>query len=306
MLNANTPLFMILPLERFLQMLKNKQNTLVQPSSWDDPFEKMINKSAIIRGDLLNYFDNEKKTEVKFNSNNWYGQCWSKSEESDALWRVFTKNKAQRCVKIESSYGLLNRSLDEYKEYCNKKSSAPKAKMFIDEIQYAKSITDDYAEKLDKLIKKYRKETETLEQCFALSMLLIKRKAFSHEEEIRILAHVDSRERYKLMDKTVFPYFFNPGDMIVKVELDPWTPAGTEQIIADAINNSNEYLKLKIEKSHLYEDIPETGGIQFEVTKGLNERFSLEGPALENRPSLALMGRRPKDNKKVKVNIGDK
>lgn len=61
MLNANTPLFMILPLERFLQMLKNKQNTLVQPSSWDDPFEKMINKSAIIRGDLLNYFDNEKK-----------------------------------------------------------------------------------------------------------------------------------------------------------------------------------------------------------------------------------------------------
>src|SRR5919106_3025820 len=89
-------LYRVFRLSRFLQLLNDRQNTLVRPALWEDPWEewwsqflrKRLNMS--MPGDV-------------------FGQCWTAVEESDAMWRVYAP--LGDGVKVSTTYGALTMSL---------------------------------------------------------------------------------------------------------------------------------------------------------------------------------------------------
>ena len=78
-------IYRIMPLSRLYELFENTENVLVKPSLWEDPFENFILKSRV-------RFKNGKT--YGFNhQNGFYGQCWTRSKASDAMWRIYSSDK---------------------------------------------------------------------------------------------------------------------------------------------------------------------------------------------------------------------
>jgi len=220
-LTPETPLYRIMPLEQLLEMLESNTNTLVRPSKWEDPYEKLLMVSKIIN-------DESKERNIEFlDWKRWYGQCWSYVKESDSLWRAFTNGKNVRCVKISTTYSKLKGSLKSSPTQ-QKRCTVP----FLEDVSYV----DNYQEEFDDYLIRYMKTfigsliidknniaEYYVNNAFVFTLLQTKRKAFEHENEIRLLAFEEGEvEKY---DKdSVYQYEVIPTELIDKIEFDPWTP----------------------------------------------------------------------------------
>src|SRR5215211_4029195 len=70
-------IYRVFSLERLLELISSKQNVLVKPLLWDDPFENFILRATA----------KYEGRNVHFEAKDFlYGQCWSLNEESDAMW----------------------------------------------------------------------------------------------------------------------------------------------------------------------------------------------------------------------------
>lgn len=241
-----------MPLERFLQMLYTMQNVLVHPSAWDDPYEKLVQKSAacVKREEKIEY--------LYFNDKLWYGQCWSFSKENDSLWHVFSKGRISRSVKIKTTSEALKATLN---------SLNPKLHFFFEKVQYAAHA------KGEKNIKKEIASTIHFERmwgegslyefvlnegCFkddvqvkAAPLLLTKRKPFESEHEVRLILY--SKEE---LEDDVFSYDIPKiGDFIKEVELDPWTPKGVDDAVRDIVGHYIPGVNIPVYTSDLYKPI---------------------------------------------------
>lgn len=84
-IEIDQPIFRVIPTNRLFELFEKNINILVNPKLWDDPFENfMMNsklkfKSGISLGIGL--------------KENVYGQCWTKTRESDAMWRIYSPEK---------------------------------------------------------------------------------------------------------------------------------------------------------------------------------------------------------------------
>lgn len=174
-------LYRIISLESFLDIVLNKRERYVRPTTWEDTFE----------GYLFSKFDNEeeKRKIVEYlyynvclkdyrkviinimhldHSRRYvYGQCWSELGESDALWRIYSYGK--HSIQIQTT--------DEYlKELMQQKNISGA----IRKIEY------DIVSESD-LVKKQM--LQSVESECAYMPFLHKRKAFEHEKEYRILIY---------------------------------------------------------------------------------------------------------------------
>lgn len=231
-------------LTRFHEMLETGKNVLVHPSVWDDPYEKAMSRSSFI------VKDKDEIRSCNFNENNWYAQCWSTASESDALWHIFASDRKKKFVKIKTTYGLLQNSLkitDEEKE----DETVPC--YILEKVNY---VNDNKAE-FEKSIKEwgdYFKHSIPEVQQLCLGLLLTKRSAFKHEDEVRLLRYrepisnsvTDMDEDYRF-----YKYTVDCRRLIMEVEFDPWTEKicrGEKKKIALKIGRG------KVRKSKLYED----------------------------------------------------
>ena len=71
------PIFRVLAVNRLFQLFEKKINVLVNPKLWEDPFENFIMNST---GEM----ENGEMFSVGFRDN-FYGQCWTKTRESDGI-----------------------------------------------------------------------------------------------------------------------------------------------------------------------------------------------------------------------------
>jgi hypothetical protein len=81
------PIFRIITINRLFQLFETRNNVLVRPKKWDDPFETFISESI-----TKLKFEDEKDRTVGFRDD-LYGQCWTKTRESDAMWRIYSPEK---------------------------------------------------------------------------------------------------------------------------------------------------------------------------------------------------------------------
>jgi hypothetical protein len=86
--NLNQPIYRIYALNRFEELLASSDDALVNPTKWDDPFESFFLEATEVKdnstGEIIS---------LKNLAADWYGQCWSKKAESDAMWRIYSPDK---------------------------------------------------------------------------------------------------------------------------------------------------------------------------------------------------------------------
>ena len=88
--DPDAPIYRIFTLRRLRQLLTDRRLYLTRPESWDDPFENLLTMCAITHrsGAPQQFFDLIRRPV--------FGQSWSRTPESDSLWRAYSIVKNDR------------------------------------------------------------------------------------------------------------------------------------------------------------------------------------------------------------------
>jgi hypothetical protein len=190
-------LFRVISIERLLELFTKKELVLVKPSAWDDPFENFILNAADETEDGRAHTLNQRE--------DIYGQCWSETRESDAMWRIYSQNFTG--VKIRTTIGKLYKTL-KLNESPNRQS------IFIGKVAYKnqKDLVDLAQDRIE-----MRNNLMHNGKVGLAKTLLFKRKEFAHETEVRIISIC---EKLKPQDE-VFRTPIDPFDFIDQIVFDP-------------------------------------------------------------------------------------
>lgn len=183
--------------EKFIRLFETGTLTLVRPKLWDDPFENfMLNATGELKDGMK--FKNEFRE-------NFYGQCWTTKRESDAMWRIYSSQSDG--VKVKTTIRKLYNAL--YSE-----SGHPKeASCFIGKVEYLS--TSKLMKLLDDPIVMRKNLLDATGRGQA-STLLLKRIAFSHEKEVRLIYNSQGN-----INSDVFHFAVNPNDLFDRIVFDP-------------------------------------------------------------------------------------
>lgn len=219
------PIYRIMPIHRFLQLLEEKKLTLVKPKKWDDPFENA----------LLNCVIETSAGETgSFSAKDCvYGQCWTFHRETDAMWRIYSHDKDG--VRISTTPRKLLAALQE---------AEPKhhnVKCFIGKVSYLSQ---------KKLLPKLQSiDLLNSNGSGIAESLLYKRTAFKHENEIRLIYSGD----YNACVSDIFQFDIDPTTLLDKVLFDPRMEKNLKQAYVLAIRKKG--CRTKVKRSTLY-DVP--------------------------------------------------
>src|SRR5258706_3403676 len=219
-------IYRIIPLKRLYELFETANNVLVKPRKWQDPFENLISKSIRM----------ESATPIEFPyRENFYGQCWTFKQASDALWRIYSPDG--RAVRIRSKIRTLAESL-------NRISLSLSDEIFIGKVQYLPT------KKILELVKKVGLKAAKPEIKPFASTLLFKRYAFSHEREVRLLLF--KRDDF---EDDLFKYQVNPHKLIDHIMIDPRMSQMEAEKLRSEIRTKTEF-KGDIKRSLLYAPPP--------------------------------------------------
>jgi hypothetical protein len=191
-------------LDRFYKMLEKKELVFVRPSCWSDPMENIIFNATILK-DGKPYDHPAKK--------NIYGQCWSYEGDSFALWQIYTtkpddKGKTKRHLGIR-----ITTHIDKLKQL----SKSNSGKFYYGLVNYLWK-KDLVKLPKDKEFIKGLKVTKLNED--HLKTLLVKRKSYSYENELRLLA-VPDKSHIDKVNEILCRLKIEPLDFISSLRLDP-------------------------------------------------------------------------------------
>lgn len=218
------PVYRIITKDRLLELFQKGKNTLAHPSKWDDPYENFILKSKVrMKSGEVKVFDFH---------DNIYGQCWSCHKASDAMWRIYSPNKDG--IRIKSTIKKLLSSL--YNGNVNK----PSMSCVIGKVEYLTEIKlNKYANSI------YVNGALSKDNLFR--SLLVKRRAFKHENEVRLLYFdLDYINTGKL-----FSFEINPHELIDQIMIDPRKSYSDYLMIKDEIKEKTGFSRA-IKRSLLY------------------------------------------------------
>ena len=188
-------IYRIISLERLLELFVTKKNTLVKPKMWEDVFENFILKSRVklLSGEIAeyNYHDH------------MYGQCWTLHKASDAMWRIYSSAKKGLRIrttirKLANSLEIAHPSLPEFRCRIGKVKYLSEKKL----MKVANSTFDDSGIGVDELFRS----------------LLVKRRAFVHEREVRALYDEFDDNSFS---SDLYRYEIDPHDLIEQIMIDP-------------------------------------------------------------------------------------
>lgn len=189
-------IYRIIPLKHLYEIFESKKNILVKPKKWDDPFENFILQSTVqlSTGDLSSLQARDQ----------FYGQCWTLQSSSDAMWRIYSKNK--KSVRIRTTIQDLADSL------AKSLGALSYLEAYIGKVKYLSSNRlMQYAKRA------YKTPTDPYFRMFA-ETLLIKRPAFRHEREIRLLFFSSDTNN---QNEDIHSYEIDPHSLISQIMIDP-------------------------------------------------------------------------------------
>lgn len=223
-IGPKTRLYRIVSLERLYQLFSDRKNGLVRPSLWEDPFENLALKSrAIIGGE---------EGEFGFRDE-LYAQCWTQHTASDAMWRIYGQSRNE--VRIRTNIKLLLSSVENSPDYVGGGD-----RIFIGKVQY---LTDS---KLTEFSKSHFANGFDSDGVNVASSLLIKRRAFLHEKEVRL---VYWREGCTSSD--VLLYGCDPHQLIDQIMLHPMMNRDEAECLKKEIRSRTNF-QSEILRSKLY------------------------------------------------------
>ncbi|MBT0669173.1 DUF2971 domain-containing protein [Novosphingobium profundi] len=171
--DLDQPVYRIYAIDRFIALLASKNDAVVNPTKWDDPFEDFFL-------DRTEVMDGVSGSTIPLSNlaGDWHGQCWSLHEDTDAMWRIYSPNpKASVGVKVRTTIRKLFTNLKAVG------SSAPYLQFFVGKVDY---LAEADIRRLMSRLTFADVAIGGQGDRFA-DLLCIKRTAFKHEAEVRLL-----------------------------------------------------------------------------------------------------------------------
>jgi hypothetical protein len=213
-LNPDEPVYRIYPLWFFEEALRLKTLVLLTPNKWDDPFEFLPERSAI---DLEGV-----QTPLEGFLKPAFAQCWSRTKESDTLWRAYSRvskdphtrrniHPREEGVQVRSTPRKLLDALrkwvsPDYIDSC-----------FIGTARYGSA--EQIQQFIANRVGQHREAAFTKARDRA-EVLLLKRLAFVHEKEVRLI-YVEQRKEPPPEEKELIRVPIDPNALFDEVAFDP-------------------------------------------------------------------------------------
>lgn len=178
-----------------ISLFTDRANVLSQVHNWKDKFENFqLNLGGDINGEPFGYgFRND-----------FVGQCWTSENLSEAMWGIYANDPKVRFLRIRSTPRKVLAAL------VAAHPAMPQDTCFIGKVQY----------KREGELRTYAQSGGQLNlrpQSFACHLLL-KRRAFRHEDEIRLLYFGDAKN---FDESGLYRYAVDPHAMITQIMADP-------------------------------------------------------------------------------------
>lgn len=217
------PIYRIMPIHRFLQLLEEKTVTLVRPIKWDDPFENALLNCVVETSDGESGYISAKDSV--------YGQCWTFHSETDAMWRIYSHNKDG--VRVSTTPRKLLSALAEIEPLYHS------FRCFIGKVAYLKE--DELKQKLMSI------DLFNTDGSGIAESLLYKRLEFEHENEIRLIYSGDDNA----VSSDIFQFKVDPAELLDVVLFDPRMEKNLMQAYTLAIKDKGCEAEIKV--STLYD-----------------------------------------------------
>jgi hypothetical protein len=225
-------IYRIISVPHLFALFEKKQNILVKPKKWEDPFENFIlgSKVRLQTGEVATLAFRDQI----------YGQCWTLHSASDAMWRIYSPNA--NAVRLRTTIRKLAESLsrtcgewDHVEAFIGKVEYLPNRRL----IQYANSV--------------FKGGAAALSSRLFAQTLLVKRPAFKHEREVRLLFF--ARDKASASDD-LYPYACDPNTLIDQIMIDPRISERDANALRDKIQTKTLFSG-PIKRSLLYAAPPE-------------------------------------------------
>ncbi|MFK2902987.1 DUF2971 domain-containing protein [Dyella ginsengisoli] len=225
-IDLETPIYRIFSRQRFLELIKSKKNTLVKPSMWDDPFENAFLQCTAI-------MDDGQEVSLEDLRGKWYGQCWTTEKETDAMWRIYSQNKDG--VRVKTTVKKIFHPL--WYTYIN---THGKSSCFMGKVEYKRR------KEIEMSIEKSHAQNIILGKTSMAETLLIKRKEFDHEKEVRILF----QDIIHKGASKIHQYDIDLNDTLDEITADPRATLEEVEMLGEFINLLG--IKAPFNQSDLY------------------------------------------------------
>lgn len=181
-------LFRIMSFDRLVEIFQRRELYISHPSNWEDPYETILSHKY---------------------ASAFFAQCWCKKGVSDAMWRIYSPN--QIAVLIRTTPDILKSQLND----AAKKLSF---RFMIEDVKYLRQAQVEH---------EIRSAAKKLKARFsadiAAKTLFLKRDAFSHEAEVRIVVYPDRMGKSREFARG-FRVPIDPYELIRGVLVDPRAP----------------------------------------------------------------------------------
>lgn len=199
------PIYRVFSFDRLKEIFIERKLTLVKPKAWEDPFENFILSST-------GYLSDGREFQINFRDN-FYGQCWTLTKESDAMWRIYSPTLDG--VKVKTTIRKLFTPLFDWcGHHFKPNGEIYNLNSFIGKVQYSSSKT-----LISVLEDEERMNYKVFDQSGRgqASTFFYKRIAFKHEKEIRIIYNSLNSNS----DNPLFKFDIDPNFLIDEIVFDP-------------------------------------------------------------------------------------
>ncbi|HWB62453.1 MAG TPA: DUF2971 domain-containing protein, partial [Chitinophagales bacterium] len=227
-------LYRIELLDRFFDMLDNREIVFVRPTCWTDPLENIIYNATLLKNGKP--FEHPAKKQI-------YGQCWSHEGDSYALWQIYT-TKANNKGITKRHYGVrITTHIDKLQNITNHN----KGNFYYGMVQYLWKKDLDKLPKNKSFITGLKSTSLNHEH---LKTLLVKRKSYAYENEVRLLAvpdkkHIDRSKDFLCRLK------IKPSEFVTSVRLDPTLPQSDFKLLKDKLVSKYGFKPTQVSQSSL-------------------------------------------------------
>lgn len=237
-ITLDSVVYRIFPFQRVLEMFGQRQLVLVRPEHhWEDPYENFLFSASLTLEGVPVPTDQIK--------NELYGQCWMLTTESDAMWRIYSPRPECGGVRVRSTVRKL---LQVIINGCAHPRGFDVA-CFAGKVAYL-----DQAEILNIANEVGAAFLREPEGVHAIECLLIKREAYEHEQEVRLIYRTDCDSHDPRTCNDIAMFEFDPNLVFEEITFDSRFPITDYQTRQHILQNQFHYSGA-INRSTLY-DVP--------------------------------------------------
>jgi hypothetical protein len=210
----DAPVYRIFPLWFFEEALRQRQLVLMPPREWDDPYEDLAVHTMITDQSVTPWLSESLEKYLR----PAYAQCWSQTGDSDTLLRAYSQVvkhqhhlrntvPAAEGVRVTSTPQKLLAAMQEWAK------ERPGMSCFVGAVSYRDDA--EIRQILTNLVENPGPHSVGRGQLRA-ELLLLKRRFFSHEAEVRMICVDDSEgPEQKMIWIPILPEIFD------EVQFDP-------------------------------------------------------------------------------------